>query len=142
MLIEDSITIHAPMQKVWETFTDLTCWDDWNSVLKNVSPDRAEVLTEGGRVRFCIYPFKFPVYFEPAIEEIVPNKKIVWTSGKFGVIARHEFIFKELEGGVRVISKESFRGISLRTMSFLFPRARLKELTVSFLRDLKKAAEK
>ncbi len=130
------------MRKVWETFTDITCWDDWNSVLKNVSPDRAEVLSEGGRVRFCIYPFKFPVYFEPVIEEIVTNKKIVWTSGKFGVIARHEFIFKELEGGVRVISKESFRGISLKTMSFLFPRARLKELTVSFLRDLKKAAEK
>ncbi len=141
MLIEDSITIHAPMQKVWETFTDITCWDDWNSVLKNVSPDRAEVLTEGGKVKFCIYPFKFPVYFEPVIEEIIPNKKIVWTSGKFGVIARHEFIFKEVEIGVRVISKESFRGISLKTMSFLFPRSRLKALTVSFLRDLKKAAE-
>ncbi len=130
------------MRKVWETFTDLTCWDNWSTVLKNASNDKAEVLTEGGKVRFCIYPFKFPVYFEPVIEEIIPNKKIVWSSGKFGIVARHEFIFKPLENGVRVVSKEFFRGISLKTMSFLFPRSRLKELTVAFLKDLKKAAEK
>lgn len=142
MIIEDSITIHSPIQKVWETFTNVTCWDDWSTVLKNVSRDKAEVLTQGGRIRFCIYPFSFPVHFEPVIDEIVPNRKVVWTSWKFGVTARHEFIFKEIENGVRVISKETFKGISLKTLRFLFPRSRLRNLTVAFLRDLKKAAEK
>jgi hypothetical protein len=142
MIIEDSVTIHAPLEKVWETFTDITCWDNWSTVLKNASRDKAEVLAKGGNVRFCIYPFKIPVYFEPIIEEILPNKKIVWTSGKFGIIARHEFIFKEAGKGVLVISKESFRGVSVKTLSFLFPQSRLKKLTTSFLRDLKKAAER
>lgn len=142
MIIEDSVTIHASMQKVWKTFTDITCWDDWSTVLKNAAPERADVLTEGGRVRFCIYPFKIPVYFEPIIEEIVPNKRIVWSSGKFGIFARHEFIFKQVENSVRVISKESFKGISLKTLRFLFPKSRLRKLTVAFLKDLKEAAEK
>jgi hypothetical protein len=142
VIIEDSVTINAALEKVWETFTDITCWDNWSTVLKNASRDKAEVLAEGGNVRFCIYPFKIPVYFEPIIEEILPNKKIVWTSGKFGIIARHEFIFKEAENSVLVISKESFRGVSVKTLSFLFPRSRLKKLTTSFLRDLKKAAER
>lgn len=141
MLIEESVVIHAPLQKVWDTFTDITCWKDWNTVLKNVSPEKTEILAEGGKVRFCIYPFHFPVYFEPKIEEVIPLKRVVWSSGKFGITARHEFIFRQAGNGVVVLSRESFKGLSLKTLRFLFPRSRLVELTVAFLKDLKVAAE-
>ena len=141
MLIEESIVIHAPLVKVWDTFTDITCWKDWNTVLRNVSPEKTEILTEGGKVRFCIYPFNFPVYFEPRIEEVIPRKRVVWSSGKFGITARHEFIFREGGNGVVVTSREFFKGLSLKTLRFLFPRSRLVELTVAFLKDLKTASE-
>jgi uncharacterized protein YndB with AHSA1/START domain len=40
MIIEESIFINAPIDKVWQTFTDLTCWRQWNSVL-NVTTEQA-----------------------------------------------------------------------------------------------------
>ena len=141
MLIEESIVIHASLLKVWDTFTDITCWKDWNTVLRNVSPEKTEVLSEGGKVRFCIYPFHFPVYFEPEIEEVIPQRRVVWTSGKFGITARHEFIFREGGTGIVVTSREFFKGLSLKTIRFLFPRSRLVGLTVAFLKDLKTASE-
>ena len=141
MVIEESIIIHAPLPKVWKTFTDITRWDDWNTVLKNVSRDRTEILAEGGKVRFCIYPFHFPVYLEPVIEKVILRKKVVWTSKKYGISALHAFIFAQVENGVLVTSRETFRGISVKALGFLFPEWRLRELTVSFLKDLKGAAE-
>ncbi len=141
MEIEESTIIHARIDRVWATFTNITCWNDWSRILKNVSPDKTEILAAGGKVKFCIYPFHFPVFFEPEIEEVIPNKRVIWSSGKYGVSARHEFIFEEVENGVLVISREVFKGIPLKTLRFLFPKSRLKELTASFLMDLKGAAE-
>jgi hypothetical protein len=37
--------------------------------------------------------------------------------------------------------QETFRGISVKALGFLFPEWRLRALTVSFLKDLKGAAE-
>ncbi len=142
MVIEESIIVHASPQKVWETFTDLTCWKNWNTVLRNVSPDKTEILTKGGKVRFCIYPFSFPVYFEPLIEEVVPFKRVIWSSGVYGVSARHEFVFEDIKNGMLVRSREAFKGFPVKVLSFLFPEWRLRELTRTFLKDLKKAAEK
>jgi uncharacterized membrane protein len=34
MVIEESVHINAPLDKVWTLFTDLACWQDWNSVMK------------------------------------------------------------------------------------------------------------
>jgi hypothetical protein len=141
MVIEESIIIHAPLAGIWKTFTDMNCWDDWNSVLKNASPGGTEIMTEGGKVRFCISPFYFPVYLEPVIKNIVPQKQVVWTSTKYGITALHAFTFEQVEGGILATSKETFSGIPVKALGFLFPEWRLRELTVSFLKDLKAAAE-
>lgn len=141
MTIEESILIHAPLTKVWETFTHITSWKDWNTVLTNVSRDRTEIMAEGGKVRLCIHPFHFPVYLEPVIEKVVPGKEVSWSSEKYGVSALHLFTFKEVKKGVLVTSREKFRGIPVKALGFLFPRSRLRKLTVSFLKELKGAAE-
>lgn len=110
-------------------------------MLKNVSPRKTEILTEGGKVKFCIYPFSFPVYFEPLIEKVVALKKVVWSSGVYGISARHEFLFEEVKDGMLITSRERFKGFPVRALRFLFPEWRLRDLTVAFLKDLKKAAE-
>jgi len=141
MLIEESIIIHALSPKVWDTFTDITCWKDWNTVLKNVSPKKKEVLTKGGKVRFCFCPCSFPDYFRPLIEKVVPLKKIVCSSGVYGIPARHESLFEEVKDGMLITSRERFKGFPIRALRFLLPEWRLRDLTVAFLKDLKKAAE-
>jgi hypothetical protein len=140
MVIEESITIVAPLDRVWKTFTDITCWPAWNTVMKDVRSDSAS-LEKGADFRFCLRPFMFPVYVEPFIEEVIPNRLVVWSGSKFGIFARHEFIFEESEKNVTVISRESFKGITMDNMSFIFPEKILKELTISLLRDLKQASE-
>jgi len=92
MVIEESIFIVSPILRVWNIFTDLTCWSEWNTVLEDVSSD-GQRITEGNRFRFCIRLFVTPVCFEPVIEEVVTCKRISWHGEKFGITARHEYIF-------------------------------------------------
>lgn len=140
MIIEKSVLIHAPLEKVWNTFTDLTCWKDWCSVMDNVS-SHTEQLTEGRQFKFCIRPFNLPVNIEPHVEEMLFQKRIVWSGKKNGVLARHEFTFQKQHDGILLISRETFSGIVLQFSRFLFPRKKLQKLTLSMLNDLKKAAE-
>ena len=141
MVIEESILIMSPILKIWTIFSDLTCWSEWNTVLENVSSDSLRV-AEGSRIRFCIRLFVIPFYFEPVIEGVVTCKKITWCGEKFGIIARHEYIFHETEQGVSVTSRETFSGGPVALAGALFSRGRLNGLTVKLLQDLKEAAEK
>ena len=140
MVIEESVLINAPLDRVWNTFTDLTCWVNWNSVLKDVSSGHT-TLQKGGTFSCSLRPFLFSVSFEPYIEEVIPNERVVWIASKFGIFARHEYLFQRFEDRVRVTSRETFQGITIENMKFLFPEWRIRELTRSLLEDLRAASE-
>lgn len=140
MVIEESVFINASAGKVWETFTDLTCWVNWNSVLKDVASEHATI-QKGETFSCSIRPFLFAVSMEPYIEELVPNERLVWSASKYGISARHEFIFQRIEDHVRVTSRETLQGITVENMKFIFPAWRIRELTKALLSDLKQATE-
>jgi uncharacterized protein YndB with AHSA1/START domain len=140
MLIEEYVFIDAPLKKVWDTFTDLTCWKDWSTVMSNVSSEAA-LLTEGKRFRFCIRPFDIPVNIEPIVEEIIPGLRIVWSGRKHGITARHEFTFQVKKEGVLLTSRETFSGAILKPLKFFFPKRKIRELSILMLHDIKAAAE-
>ena len=140
MIIEESVLINADPEKIWKTFTDLTCWAGWNTVATEASSGTGG-LEEGGSFTFCLRPFSIPIVIEPKIEEVVPREKIVWTGTKFGIFSRHEFLFQQASNGVLVTSRESFRGLPLLFGGITFPESSVRELTVGMLTDLKKAAE-
>lgn len=140
MVIEESIRIHAAVGRVWKVLTDLTCWQDWNTVTSDVACDSTR-LAEGTAFRFCLRPFVFPVRVEPVIEEMVPNVRVVWTGRAFGVFARHEWLFGEDGAGTVLTSRETFRGPAVLLGPLLFPLWRLRALTKRMLEDLRKAAE-
>jgi hypothetical protein len=141
MVIEEAILIHAPLERVWETFTDLARYKGWNTVMEDPASDVTR-MREGIKFRCSLRPFAFPVSIEPFIEEFIPLKKIVMTGSKFYITARHEFIFDESEEGVSVTSRESFGGITFLVLGFAFPAWRIRELTRALLQDLKEAAER
>ncbi len=141
MVVEQSVFIRSGLDRVWKLFTDLTCWAEWNSVLRDVQG--SEVCVEQGMTfKCCIRPFSVPVTIEPKIEEVVPLKKVVWKGEKFGITARHEYLFEEHEGGVRVTSREVFTGAGITASGRLFPKGEIEDLTIRLLDDLKTAAEK
>lgn len=141
MIIEESVIILAGVRKVWETFVDLSCWENWNTVLGAVSNGPDGRIAGGSRFACVVRPFVLPVYFEPLVEEVVPCRKIIWTARKYGISARHEFLFDGDEERTTVMSRETFAGLPFMLAGRLFPAWRIRELTVSLLHDLKSAAE-
>jgi hypothetical protein len=140
MIIKESVRIHSPKEKVWQTFNDLTRWTEWNTVMSDVACDDT-CLVHGKEIRCCFRPFVFPVKIHIRIHEVVPLRRVVWTAQKPGLLAFHEFFFDEGEEGVTVTSKETFSGVLSSGGGFLLPERRMRDLTKTFLKDLKKAAE-
>jgi len=140
MLIEELILVNASIETVWRTFTDITHWADWNSVLKDIKFS-GNCIEEGATFRCCVKPYLFPIYFEPEIEEVAPFERIAWKGEKKGIRSRHEFLFSRKEKSTEIISRETFSGIPVILAGPLFPIERLRELNAEFLRNLKDAAE-
>jgi len=141
MIIEESVLIHAPVKRVWDVFVTVTCWADWNRVLTDVRAQNA-CLTDGKGFSCCIRPYLFPVYFTPRITSVEPNRKIEWTASRFGISSMHEFVFDETPEGVLLASREVFSGLPVLFGAGFFIRDKIRQLTISFLDDLRAAAEK
>ncbi|MGW8323449.1 MAG: SRPBCC domain-containing protein [Thermodesulfobacteriota bacterium] len=138
MTVEESVQIEASLERVWDTFTNLTCWKDWNTVLEDVLPEGRSVMETGGRFRCRIRPFVLGIEFESRIEEVIPYSRVVWQGERFGISARHAFEFTTTEANrVRVTSRETFEGPTTLVAGLLFPWRRIRELTVAMLEDLK-----
>ncbi len=138
MVVEETIEINAGIGAVWDAFIDLTCWDEWNTVLTDVATEN-ESIREGEKFSCSLRFFSVPLFFEPEIEEVVPRQKVVWKGEKYGISSRHEFIFTKGNGKVRVTSRETFSGPVFS--SVLLPWMEIRRLTRALLRDLKKASE-
>ncbi|MDQ7786231.1 MAG: SRPBCC domain-containing protein [Thermodesulfovibrionales bacterium] len=140
LIIRESIEINATLEKVWENFVDLTCWDQWNTVMQNVHTNEQQLT--GGKKIFCSFrPFFFPIRVSISVEEIVPYERVVWSAKKKGLSAYHEFDFRKNGTAVIVTSSETFSGVLSRGEGMLLPKKMMKSLTKDFLFDLKRAAE-
>ncbi len=141
MVIKESILINAKLDKVWKTFTDLTCWKDWNTVVRDVCSNEKS-LSCGGEISCCFRPFLFPVKAKSKVDEVIPYERVVWSAQKKGFSTRNEFSFQNYEKGVLVTSRETFTGFLVRAFGFFLPKRRMHTLIQTFLKDLKTASEK
>jgi hypothetical protein len=140
-VIEESVTINAGIKKVWEMFIDLSCWREWNTVVTVVSSGGKGKIAEGTSFTCMILPLAFLLPLEPLAEEVVPCKKIILSGHRFGIRARHEFLFEGNEAKTTVTSRETFTGIPSVLPIWIFIEMRAKKLTGDMLRDMKIAAE-
>ncbi len=140
MVIEESVLINADIEKIWKTFTDLTCWAEWNTVARNAVSDSG-LLEKGERFSFCLRPFSVPITLQPKIEEVVPARRVVWSGSKFGIFSRHEFLFQQIDDSVLVMSSETFHGLPLLFGGKHLTESTVRKLTIAMLNDLKKACE-
>ena len=141
MVIEESVTVRAPLEKIWEVFVSFACWADWNRVLTDIRSPH-DCLTGGQEFGCCMRPYLFPVYFSPKVTHVEPKRRIVWTASKYGISSEHEFFFNETSEGVVISSREVFSGFPLVFGAGLVIRRKVTQLTVSFLEGLRRAAER
>jgi hypothetical protein len=140
-MIEEFVTINTGIKKVWEKFADLSCWHKWNTIVTIVSSGEKGKIAEGTSFTCLILPLAFLVPLKPLAEEVVPCKKIVLSGQRFGIRARHEFLFEGSEDETTVTSREIFAGMPVVLPTWLFLEMRIKKLTGDMLHDLKMAAE-
>ncbi len=140
MQIEHSVEINAPIEVIWSIFTDLTCWEEWTSVMTDVSGDD-NILKKGSIFKFCIRPFLFSISIQPVVEELVLHERIVWSGKKHTVLAHHEFIFEDRGSSVMLKSVETFTVNKFIRILFHIPKKKLHRLSVLMLEELKYASE-
>jgi len=141
MIMEESVLIHAPLEKVWDVFVSFSCWADWNRVLTDIRSQSAS-LTDGQGFSCSIGPYLFPISISPVVTSVEPRRKIVWTASMYGISSVHEFFFDETSEGVVIVSRERFTGIPLLFGFGRFMSDKIRQMTVSFLDGLRMAAEK
>jgi uncharacterized protein YndB with AHSA1/START domain len=97
--------IRAPRDLVWLVLTNIGEWNRWN-------PD-VDAASIGGPIQLGT-EFRWKsgkASIVSKIEEVEPQRRIVWTGRTFGIRAIHVWTFTEREGGVWVRTEESFEGL-------------------------------
>jgi len=141
MIIKASVRINAPLQTVWEVFSDIENWKQWNPVCRECRFEAGHSLGRGACISFSLNPMVLPIRIAPEVTHCEPGKKVVWKGGRLGINAEHEFLFEEIDGGVVIKSTEFFKGPMLVFARLMFLPARLHSLSLQLLDAIKEQSE-
>lgn len=141
MIIRKEIDIKAPLSVVWNVFSQMEDWRQWNTVCRNCCYIEGDKMALDTCFSFEIAPLIFPMRVKPRIVKCDPGKEVVWTGGRFGVRAEHMFRFFEENGFVRLLSEEEFKGPMMPFSRLLRVPQRLHRLTEEFMAAIKQQAE-
>ncbi len=89
MISQDGCTISAPVERVWDVFSDVERWPEWTASVTDLTVVSGPVLAIGSRVRIKQPGLPVLVWEVTAVE---PGRSWTWTSRSVGVRtrARHQ----------------------------------------------------
>lgn len=131
---QDTIFIHAPIEKVWAIQTDLENWPSWQSDIQNVQLDGR--LEEGSIFRWKAQGLNIT----STLEAVEPPRLIGWTGRSIGMKAVHIWHFEAAADGTKVTTEESLSGWLTRLLAF-FDKHFLQKSIAKSLATLKERAE-
>ena len=141
MIIRETIIISAPMAIVWDVFSRIENWSDWNPVCRECRLETGDRLAAGACLSFTLKPLGFPIRISPEVKVYEKARRVTWTGSKWGLHAEHAFYFKPSGNGVRVESVETFSGPMCLPAKIVGIPGRLHKLTRQLLAAMKTAAE-
>ena len=141
MVIEEEITIQAPLNIVWKVFSGFENWDDWSSGCQMCHYQEGREMAAGTCVSFVVKPFVFPVRVAPRITSCDPGREVIWEGGRLGIHAVHTWRFREEKGKTVIFSSERFSGPLLWLGKLISVHSRLHDLTSELLTEIKGEAE-
>jgi uncharacterized protein YndB with AHSA1/START domain len=134
VLTRDEILINAPLNVVWQVQTNINAWPRW---LPQVPTARFDGNLQVGSV---FYWEEGGMQIESTVQEIVPQRRFVWSGSAQGINAIHVWEFTQTDRGVLVHSEESWDGApALAQVAGLQPL--LDAATRTWLANLKRVAE-
>jgi hypothetical protein len=141
-VIEESIEIRAPLSVVWEVFSQLENWEEWNSVCRGCSLPDGGSMQAGICFAFTLRPYFVPIKITPRITRCEPGREVVWEGGRLGNRAEHRFTFIEAGDTVRLISREAFVGPLLWLCRLLSIPRKLHRLSRAMLEEISVHSER
>ena len=142
MVIREEIEIAAPLAIVWNVFSRLEEWDDWNTACQSCHLVEVEEMVSGACFSFVVRPFTLPIKVEPKITDCAPGERVVWEGARLGIHAIHTWTFRELNGSVTLTSSETFSGPLIWLARVILVPQRLHTLTRQLLISIKQEAVK
>lgn len=141
LVIDESVEIAAPPEKVWKIFTDEQRWTRWNPVIKSVRGLHGTPWTMGWEFEFVFRnPPLPPVKIRPVLLEVNVPSLVRWFGALPGFSGMHWFLFEKSETGTRATSYEELTGW-LTPLLRLF-RSRTTRSIRRWLEALKEECEK
>ena len=141
MIIAEKIAIKAPLSRVWQVFTTLAAWGQWNSVCQDCCLPAGEELAAGTCFSFKLRPYYLPIKIELHVTRCETEREVVWEGERFGVRGVHRFEFKKAGDQVILTSIEEFSGPWFFFSRLLLVPQRLHHLSRQLLLEVRKAAE-
>jgi hypothetical protein len=131
--IEASDVIQSEIKAIWKLMSEVNRWPEWN---KAISFARLEGVFVKGT------PFRWTsgVNIRSTLEDVIINKRIVWSTKSVGVKTVQSWEFKKTDEGVLVFVSQSAEGWLTKIASQAVTKKLHKNLN-EFLFSLKHAAE-
>jgi hypothetical protein len=131
--IEASDIIQSEIKTIWKLMSEVNRWPEWN---KAISFARLEGVFVKGT------PFRWTsgVNIRSTLEDVIINKRIVWSTKSVGVKTVQSWEFKKTDEGVLVFVSQSAEGWLTQIASQAVTKKLHKNLN-EFLFSLKHAAE-
>lgn len=130
-----TITIDAPVAKVWALVVGVDHWPDWNRAVETAH-------LEGPVAKGSVFKWKSGgMAIRSTFQDVVPMRRLSWTGQTFGTRAVHAWAFVATDKGVVVTTTETFDGWLPAILPGVM-RKTLDDTLPALLTSLKAAAEK
>ena len=128
------VEIKAPLETVWQLHIDVNSWPSWQQAITEAHMDGP---FESGN-SFSWSSYGFPVTSH--IYDVSDHSRTLWGGTAGGITGVHEWLFEEIDGGVRISTNESFAGDPV-SADIAGMQSQLDASLIAWLEHLKAAAE-
>ncbi len=139
--MHSSITVHSSLSVVWDTFADARSWPTWSRVCLDVWDISDELWAPNSKLSFRLRMAKVGVPFSVTVTESDPPHRVTWQSTKFSITATRTIQLAGDGDRTEVADSKHFSS-PLLPIRLFYPRPIIRNMTVSWLRDLKAEAER
>jgi uncharacterized protein YndB with AHSA1/START domain len=135
VVVELDITVHAPLDRVWQLHTAVGDWPRWNAEI-------ARARLDGEFAPGAVFEWETAgLEITSAVREVEPGRRTVWGGPVQGIDGIHVWTFEQRPDGVHVHTAESWDGDPVRADPAGLGAA-LRASLEAWLAALKAAAEK
>jgi uncharacterized membrane protein len=135
VITKKSIVINAPVEKVWEVFSDVNNWNNWQKEIE--MPEINGAFKKGTSFHWK----SNGLTITSILQAVETNKMVGWSGPAFGAFAIHTWFFTEADGHTTIRVEESMEGWLVKLLKGTF-QSSLDTSIENWLNYLKIESEK